>query len=243
MAYVLLLGAKSDIAKAIAHEYARHGYDLYVAARKSEELDGDVNDLKIRYSINAVNVEFDALDYDSHQAFWDGLDPKPLGVICVFGYLGQQNEAQTNFAIARRIIDTNYTGCVSILHIAANTMEEQKKGFIVGISSVAGDRGRPSNYVYGSAKSAFTEFLSGLRARLFHSQVSVLTVKPGFVYTKMTEGMDLPVRLTAQPEEIARAVFKAQQSGRNVIYTKWFWRFILLIIRHIPETIFKRLKT
>lgn len=243
MATVLILGAKSDIAKALAHEYAKGGYDLVLAARKQEDLQGDVSDLTIRYGVKVKCLEFDGLNYDSHQDFWDRLQPRPLGVICAFGYLGDQLEGERDFEEARRIIESNFLGCVSILNIVANYLEEQKKGFIVGISSVAGDRGRPKNYLYGSAKAGFTEYLSGLRARLFHSRVQVLTVKPGFVRTKMVEGMDLPEKLVAEPEEVARAIFKAQQKGRNVIYTKWFWRWILLIVRHIPECIFKRLNT
>ena len=243
MATTLILGAKSDIALALAHKYAKNGYDLCLAARNHQALANDVADLQIRYNVQVKTVEFDGLNYDSHQAFWDSFEEKPDGVICVFGYLGNQQEAEKDFKEARKIIETNFLGCVSILNIIANYYEEQKKGYIIGISSVAGDRGRPANYMYGSAKAGFTAYLSGLRARLHSSGVQVITVKPGFVYTKMTEGMDLPALLTAQPEEIARDVFKAYQKDRNVIYTKWFWRWILLIVRHIPEIIFKRMKT
>ena len=110
---------------------------------------------------------------------------------------------------------------------------------MVGISSVAGDRGRKSNYIYGSAKSALTAYLSGLRNRLYDAQVQVLTVKPGFVATKMTAGMDLPEKLTAQPEEVAEDIYKAQQNGKSVIYTKWIWRYVMMIIKMIPEWQFK----
>jgi len=138
-------------------------------------------------------------------------------------------------------MDTNYTGVVSLFNIIANDFEKRKSGFIVGISSVAGDRGRKSNYIYGSAKAAFTAYLSGLRNRLYDAQVHVLTVKPGFVSTKMTEGMDLPEKLTAQPEEVAEDIYKAQQKGKNVLYTKWIWRWMMLIIRSIPEFQFKKM--
>ncbi|MBD3267849.1 SDR family oxidoreductase [bacterium] len=243
MAYILILGAKSDIAKALADEYAKEGYDLYLAARNHHELDNDVNDLKIRYEIDVKNLEFDALACEKHQHFWESLNPKPLGVICVFGYLGDQKEGEQDFTVARRILDTNFTGCVSILNIAANHLEKEKKGFIIGISSVAGERGRPSNYLYGSAKAGFTAYLSGLRARLFKSGVHVLTVKPGFVYTKMTEGMDLPGAITAKPEEVARDTIKAQRKGKNVLYTKWYWGWILRIVKCIPEFVFKRMNS
>lgn len=134
---------------------------------------------------------------------------------------------------------TNYTGVVSLINIIANDFERRRSGFIVGISSVAGDRGRKSNYLYGSAKAAFTAYLSGLRNRLYEAQVHVLTVKPGFVATKMTEGMDLPEKLTAQPDEVASDIFQAQQKGKNVLYTKWIWRWVMMVIKMIPEWKFK----
>jgi len=241
MSYVLVIGAKSDIAKACAREYAKNGYDLYLGARNCSELDDFVSDINVRFGRKAVPVEIDVLDYDSHQAFYEGLEEKPEGVITAVGYLGSQELAETDFAETKRIIETNFTGIVSIVNIIATDFEKRKSGFIVGISSVAGDRGRKKNYTYGSAKAAFSAYLSGLRNRLFESGVSVLTVKPGFVYTQMTEGMDLPPALTAQPEAVARDIFKGQQVGRNIIYTKWLWGQIMLIIIHIPEIIFKRL--
>ena len=239
MSYVLIVGAKSDIAKAVAREYAKNGYDLYLASRDSNELEEFANDIRVRTQKEVQIVELDILDYKTHQAFYDSLDEKPLGVISAIGYLGEQNKAQLAFEEAQRIIDTNYTGVVSLFNIIANDFEKRKSGFIVGISSVAGDRGRKSNYIYGSAKSALTAYLSGLRNRLHDAQVQVLTVKPGFVATKMTEGMDLPKKLTAQPEEVAEDIYKAQQKGKSVIYTKWIWRYVMMIIKMIPEWKFK----
>ena len=239
MSYVLILGAKSDIAKALAREYAKHGYDLYLAARNSRELEPLVQDIFTRTQRTVKLLELDVLAYDSHQAFYDQLEEKPLGVISAVGYLGNQKNAQSNFNEARKIIDTNFTGVVSLLNITADDFEKKRSGFIIGISSVAGDRGRKSNYLYGSAKSALTTYLSGLRNRLYYAQVHVLTVKPGFVETKMTEGMNLPEKLTAQPEEVAKDVYKAQQNRKNVIYTKWKWYWLMLIIKMIPEWKFK----
>lgn len=240
--YILVLGASSDIGRAIAHEYARHGYNLHLAARNSKRLMNDVNDLKIRYEVKATVHEFDALDYDSHLQFYMSLDPKPEGVVCVVGYLGNQKKAEKEALETRKIIETNYNGCVSILNIAASDLEKEGKGFIVGISSVAGDRGRQSNYYYGSSKAALTAYLSGLRNRLAKKGVHVLTVKPGFVRTKMTEGMKLPPVITATAEKVARDIFKAQQKNKNIIYTKWHWKYIMLIIRNIPEGIFKKME-
>jgi short-subunit dehydrogenase len=239
MSYILIAGATSDIAKAIAREYAKHGYDLYLAARKPEELEALARDIRIRTGRKVEILKLDILDFDSHEAFYQSLEEKPLGVISAVGYLGDQQKAQSDFTEAKRIIDTNYTGVVSLFNIVANDFEKRKSGFIVGISSVAGDRGRKSNYIYGSAKAGLSAYLSGLRNRLYEAQVHVMTVKPGFVATKMTEGMDLPEKLTASPEEVAKDIYEAQRKGKDVLYTKWMWKYIMLIIKLIPEWKFK----
>lgn len=239
MSYVLIVGAKSDIAKALAREYAKQGYHLYLSARNSHELTDFATDLRVRTQSQVTLLDLDILDFDSHQAFYNSLEHKPIGVISAVGYLGDQEAAQTDFAKTKQIIDTNYTGVVSLFNIIANDFAQRQSGFIVGISSVAGDRGRKSNYLYGAAKAALTAYLSGLRNRLHSSNVTVLTVKPGFVATKMTAGMDLPEKLTATPELVASDIFRAQQKGKNVIYTKWIWKYIMLIIKMIPEFKFK----
>ena len=241
MDYVLIIGAKSDTAKAVAREYARHGYGLYLAARNSHELNDFTNDIRIRYGATAKCVDLDILDTQSHGAFYESLEEKPLGVITAVGYLGEQPIAQNDFDEASRIINTNFTGIVSLLNIVATDFEQRGEGFIVGLSSVAGDRGRKSNYLYGSAKAGYTAYLSGLRNRLTGTGVHVMTVKPGFMNTRMTKDMDLPPALTAQPEETAKIIFRSQQKQRNVIYVKWMWRWIMLIIRHIPEFLFKKM--
>lgn len=241
--YCLILGAKSDIARAIAHVWAQNGYHLYLAGRKAaSEIAPDVQDVSIRYGITAKAVEFDALAYETHDAFYAALDPKPDVVICVLGYMPDQKVSEQNPAMARDVMATNYVGCANILGIAANDMEGRKTGSIIGISSVAGERGRASNYLYGSAKAGFTAFLCGLRNRMALNGLHVMTVKPGFVYTKMTEGLPLPAPLTATPEKVAQDVFKAWKKKKNVLYTKWMWRWIMAIIRSIPEWKFKKMK-
>ncbi len=241
MSYILIIGAKSDIAKSLARKYAENGYDLYLAARNSSELKAFSKDINLRTQKEAKCVDLDILDLESHEAFYVSLDEKPLGIISVAGYLGDQDIAQSDFNETQKIINTNYTGIVSLINIIADDFEKRKSGFIIGISSVAGDRGRKSNYIYGSAKAALTTYLSGLRNRLHEANVQVLTVKPGFVATKMTEDMDLPEKLTAQPEEVANDIYRAQQKGKNILYTKWMWRWIMLIIKNIPEFQFKKM--
>jgi len=241
MSYVLIIGATSDIARATALEYAKQGYDLYLAARNVGALEDFANDVAERTQRTVKTVELDILNYESHYSFYGQLENKPLGVISAVGYLGDQNKAQLVFSEAKMIIDSNYTGVVSLLNIIADDFEKRGSGFIVGISSAAGDRGRKSNYIYGSAKAALTAYLSGLRNRLYCTTVHVMTVKPGFVATKMTEGMALPKMLIAQPEEVAKDIYKAQQKKKNVLYTKWLWRWVMLIIKMIPEWMFKRM--
>jgi hypothetical protein len=239
MSYVLILGANSDIAKALARVYCENGYDVYLAARNTTKLKSFAQDINIRTQKIAICLELDVLDFSSHQSFYHSLPEKPIGVISAVGYLGFQQEAQSNFVESQKIIDTNYTGVVSLLNIIADDFSARKSGFIIGFSSVAGERGRKSNYLYGAAKAALTTYLSGLRNRLNESGVQVLTVKPGFVATKMTANMNLPKKLTTQPGDVANIVYHAQQKKYNVIYIKWFWRWIMLFIKCIPEWKFK----
>jgi len=242
MPSVLLLGAASDMSVALAKKFASKGYSVQLAARNVSRLQPLISDMAIRYNCAVSAHEFDALKWDSHPSFFEGLDPKPDVVICVFGYLGDQEEARKNWAEAERIIQTNYTGALSILNLVANYYETKKQGVIVGISSVAGERGRQSNYIYGSAKAGFTAYLSGLRNRLYKEGVQVISIQPGFVYTKMTENLTLPKMLTASPDEVAEGIYQAVLKKKNTVYIKWFWRWIMLIIRSIPEPLFKKMK-
>ena len=241
MKYILILGASSDIAKAVARKYAKEGYNLYLAGRDIESLELLAKDIEVRFEQEVKVVAMDILDYSSHQSVYDGLEPKPYGVVVAVGYLGTQEIAQKDFNETQKIIDTNFSGVVSFLDIVANDFEQRAEGFIVAISSVAGDRGRKSNYIYGASKAALSAYVSGLRNRLYSANVQVLTVKPGFVATKMTQDMDLPQKLTAMPKEVADDIYKAQKGGKDILYTKWIWRYIMLIIKAIPEIIFKRL--
>lgn len=241
MKNALILGATSDMAQAIARKFAAEGYSLTLAARDLELLEPIAADLHVRSKVEVQTARFDAVEFGSHQSFYTMLENKPDLVVCVFGYMGDQIEVRTSPDETRRTIDVNYTGAVSILNVVANDFERRGEGAIIGISSVAGDRGRQSNYIYGSAKAGFTAYLSGLRNRLAKAGVHVMTVKPGFCRTKMTENLDLPAALTAEPEQVANAVFRGLEKKRNVIYALWMWRWIMLIIRHIPEFIFKKM--
>jgi short-subunit dehydrogenase len=239
---LLILGANSDVAYAVAKTFAKHKKaDIYLASRDMKLLEKKAQDLKIRYEIKAACLYFDAMDFESHLKFYQSLNPKPDVVVYAAGYMPDQKTAQKDFKEAKKIFDINFSGAAAILEIIADDFQKRGHGFIIGISSVAGERGRQSNYIYGASKAAFTVYLSGLRNRLFKRNVQVLTVLPGFINTKMTESMDLPGLLTAQPDEVAEDIYKAFRKNKDVLYTKWYWKWIMAVIKGIPEKIFKRM--
>lgn len=239
---VLILGAGSDIGMAVAHKYASLGHPVQLAARNIDGLATAKADIAVRHRVDVTLHAFDALNADSHAAFVDSLPELPRIAVCVVGYMGEQADNERDLAAATLVMRSNFEGPANILAELANRFEARGSGTLVGVSSVAGERGRATNYVYGSAKAGFTAFLSGLRNRLAKKGVHVLTVLPGFVNTQMTAGMDLPARLTAQPDEVANKIAAATAAGRNVIYVKPVWWLIMMIIRNIPEAIFKGMK-
>ena len=239
---ILVLGANSDVGYATARIFAeKEKATVILASRDMALLEKKRNDIQIRHKAEARVLFFDAIAFDTHKAFYDQMVPKPDIVILCFGILGNQEEAQHQFSHAREVVDTNFTGALSILEIIAADFEHRGHGVIIGIGSVAGLRGRQSNYIYGAAKGALAIYLSGLRNRLARRGVHVMTVLPGFINTKMTEGMDLPEKLSASPDQVATDIYSAYLKKKNVVYTRWFWRWIMLIIRAVPETVFKRL--
>ena len=239
----LILGGNSDIGMALARRFAQGGFHLLLTARTPESFDFIFSTtLQKDFSVQVEWVIFEGSDVESHRDFCAHLPQAPDVVLCVFGYLGDQQKAQEDFAEAEKIIHANFTGQVSVLNLAASDMEQRKSGTIIGISSVAGDRGRQSNYFYGAAKAGFNAYLSGLRNRLFSSGVKVITVKPGYVRTKMTAGFTLPPFITASAEEVADKVWKAFSRKKNIVYVRPVWRWLMWVIKNIPEELFKRLK-
>ena len=236
---VLFLGALSDIAKSTIQKFGENGYDLQLAARNIDDLKKLSTDLKIRYNTDINVYEFDILKTENHQNFIKNLKEIPSIVICAVGLLGEQKENENDTELRVKVLRTNYEGPVNIISDFANIFENRGFGTIVGISSVAGDRGRASNYIYGSAKAGFTAFLSGLRNRLAKKNVHVLTVIPGTVYTKMTLNSKLPKFFTSSPNNVAEDIYNAVIKKKNIIYTMKIWRLIMFIIKSIPEGIFK----
>ncbi len=245
MPTVLVLGATSTIARAVARELAGAGYDVVLGGRDAEELAILAADLRVRYAVSAETVELDALRYDTHAGVLEGVVARSgaalEGVVLAFGYLGEQALAEKSLEESRLVLETNYLACVSCLEILAPHFAERRSGFLCVLSSVAGDRGRQSNYVYGAAKAALTTYLQGLRNRMFPLGVAVITIKPGVVATKMTfGGARLP--LIAEPGVVAKGIVRAIARRSDVVYVPWFWRWIMLAIRLLPERVFKRLR-
>jgi len=242
MKSVLILGATSDVARELAILFAKaKTHNIILSARNTDQILPLKTDLEIRFDSKVSLLQLDAAAFNDHgpklQPFLNDIDV----AICCWGYLGDQKLAEANWQETERTITANYTGCVSALNIIANAMEKTGTGCIIGVSSVAGLRGRQSNYTYGSAKAAFSAYLSGLRNRLFKSGVHVMTVIPGFMYTKMTEHLNLPAPVTVTAQKAAAIIYKAYGKKKNIIYVSFLWRYIMLIIRSIPEFIFKKL--
>jgi decaprenylphospho-beta-D-erythro-pentofuranosid-2-ulose 2-reductase len=238
----IILGASSDIGVALAKVMAEKGINLILASRNVDRLNPLKSSLILKHSVSIDLLEFDATDYKSHQDFIADLPNSCDLAVCMFGYLGDQKLASENWEESMKIIETNFTGAVSTLNRIAEKWIPLKRGMIVGVSSVAGERGRGSNYLYGSAKAGFTTYLDGLRNMLFQHSIHVLTVKPGFVATKMTSHLELPAKLTSSPEQVAQAIMKATEKKKDSIYVSKVWFWIMLIIKTIPEGIFKKLK-
>ena len=242
---IAILGITSSIARALAEEFARDGHPLILAARDLEEAETIAADVHVRCGVEAQALELDAARFDTHDAFveecLDACENKLGGVVLCYGFMDAQIKAEADFVIARRTIDVNFTSAVSVLERFAEYFTERRTGFIAAISSVAGDRGRQSNYIYGSAKAGLSAYLAGLRNRMYHHGVHVITIKPGFVDTKMTFGLP-NLFLVASPQQAAKAMHKAIVKRKNTAYVPWFWRYIMLIIRHIPDWQFKKMK-
>lgn len=244
MQNILIIGATSAIAEATARLFAAEGARLFLLARNDERLQRLATDLRVRGASAVDSATLDVNDIGAHNGVLDRARAA-LGefdvVLLAHGTLGDQKRCETEVDAALQELQTNAVSTIALLTSLANLMEEQRHGTIAVISSVAGDRGRPSNYVYGTAKAAVTTFCEGLRARMHKCGVHVLTVKPGMVDTPMTEGLDLPKILLARPEAIASDIVKAVRKRKDTIYTPLPWKFVMMGIVHLPETIFKKL--
>jgi decaprenylphospho-beta-D-erythro-pentofuranosid-2-ulose 2-reductase len=240
---VLILGATSSIAIATMRRLAAQNAHFMLVARNSDRLTAVAQDLHTR---GAFAVDTWVTDLDDTAAHPEMLATaaQRLGRIDLalisHGVLGDQHAAETDFQFAAAILHTNFISTVSLLTWLGNYFQAQRAGTLAVVSSVAGDRGRKSNYVYGASKGALNVFLDGLRNRIDRDGVQVLTIKPGFVATPMTAHVPQNA-LFASPDQVARGILKAIERGRDVAYVPGFWLFIMLIIRTIPGRIFKKM--
>ncbi len=237
----LILGATSAIAQAVARELALLGYDLHLVARDGERLKVVADDLRARSSCHCSEMVVDLAETEQHAEILshsnEALGELDLALIA-YGTLGIQQECESDSNLAERELTTNFTSVVSLLNLLAGYMENKGSGSLAVITSVAGDRGRRSNYLYGSAKGAVSIYAQGLRNRLSRKGVHVLTIKPGFVDTPMTSGLGKNL-LLAKPEDVAKDIVGAIVRKRDVIYTPWYWFWIMLGIKMVPERWFK----
>ncbi|MCA1988761.1 MAG: SDR family oxidoreductase [Desulfarculus sp.] len=244
MPKILILGATSAIAQATARVFATEGAAFCLVGRGAERLEIVAQDLTARGAAETFCLEADLSDCEGHLELIQRADARLGGLdlaLIAHGTLGDQAAGQADFSIALKELQTNFLSAVSLLTHLANLLEPRGRGALVAISSVAGDRGRQSNYIYGAAKGGLSIFLQGLRNRLAPAGVRVLTVKPGFVDTPMTAAFNKGL-LWVGPEVIATCIHRGLAKGREVVYAPWFWRYIMLVIRAIPERFFKRLK-
>ena len=243
MSHVLIIGATSAIAQEVAKLYAEKGSNLFLVARDNKKLDQVAMDLKVRGAGAVDLLSQDLLDTDQHEIIIKKAD-EALGSIDIaliaHGTLPDQKQCENSVDQTLQELQINFLCSVSLLTLLANYFEKQEKGCLAVISSVAGDRGRQSNYIYGAAKGGLSVFLQGLRNRLSRTGVCVLTIKPGFVITPMTKDFKKGI-LWAQPEQVAVNIVNAIKKRKNVVYVPWFWRWIMVSIRAIPEGVFKRM--
>lgn len=239
---ILIIGATSAIAQETAKLYARDGAELFLVARSAFKLNSVKDDLLVRGAKRAETYVLDISELERHsemiQASIDTLGELDMALIA-HGTLGDQRLSEESVEKALEEFTTNCTSVISLLTILANYFEQRKRGCIAVISSVAGDRGRKSNYVYGAAKGALSIFLQGLRGRLAASGVKVVTIKPGFVDTPMTASLRKGL-LFASPRTVGRGIYDAMNKGKDVVYLPWFWRPIMLIVKSVPERVFKK---
>jgi short-subunit dehydrogenase len=244
MKKILILGATSAIAQAVAKRFASKGGSLFLVARDKEKLKAIEDDLRVRGAKIVESKVADLNDCSKHQEIIDSAIQVLSGLdvaLIAYGVLGDKAACEEDYLLAEKILKTNFLSVISLSILLKKYFMKQKKGCLAVISSVAGDRGRQSNYIYGSSKGGLNIFLGGLRNRLAPFGVQVLTINPGFVDTPMTADMKKGI-LFVSPDFIAKGIDRAITKGKDIVYLPWVWRPIMIVIRMIPEFIFKKLR-
>lgn len=244
MKKVLIIGASSSIATACARQWATQGTEFFLVARNAERLEQNRADLIARGATSVTVYTMDAVDFPAHPAMLESCLAALWQIdvaLIAHGTLPDQKACELDVDVALQELANNGTSVIALLTLLANHFEKQHCGTLAVISSVAGDRGRPSNYLYGTAKAAVSTFCEGLRARMFKVGVHVIDIKPGFVDTPMTKGLQLPSLLVSKPEQVGLRIVKGIERKVDVLYAPGFWRFIMFIIKNLPNMVFKRI--
>lgn len=242
---ILVIGAGSAIAQAVARRWAAEGAKLFLVTRNDAQLQEIAADLRVRGASSVATKQLDVNELDRHEAMIDAAvqDLGALDVVLIaHGTLADQAASERDVNLAVQLFQTNALSVIALMGRLANRLEPQGHGTLAVISSVAGDRGRRSNYSYGAAKAAVSTFADGLRARLFRAGVQVVDIRPGFVATPMTDGLKMPAPLVSTPEAVAGRIVAGIRQGRDVLYVPAFWWLIMLIIRLLPRALLKRMK-
>jgi short-subunit dehydrogenase len=242
---VVILGGTSAIAQAVARRYAEQGAALFLVGRDPGRLSAVAADLTARGASSVSMLAQDLDDCRLHESIL-ARSREVLGdldrVLLAYGILPDQRACEAEVGVALASLQTNYVSAVSLLTLVANALQAQGFGTIGVIGSVAGDRGRQSNYVYGSAKGGLAVFVQGLRHRLIATGVRVVLIKPGFVDTPMTAHLGKGGPLWASPQRVADDILRALDEGAATLYTPWFWRIIMTVVKLVPDAIFNRTK-
>ncbi len=240
---MIVLGSTSEVAQAFVEKALQEGEKfekIYLFTSNRETTERFARHIDVKFLQQSEIIELDLTKEIDYTVF-ENVNSNLL--FCAIGYLGEgTEEGLYDNKNTQKIIEINYSKLIPVINYFAHKFENRRSGTIIGLSSVAGDRGRQSNFIYGSAKAAFTAYLSGLRNYLFDKKVHVITIKPGFMDTKMTEGLPLNPKLTASPKQAADCIYNAFKKQKNTTYVLPIWGVIMMIIRNIPEFIFKKLK-
>jgi len=234
---VLILGGNSDVAKESIKQYLQKGFFVMAASRNTKSLEEFVS--KNAFHAKVTVLYFDAVDFDSHQKFYDDLSAKPHIVVYAAGFLAENEKALHDFGSARQMMQVNYMGAVSILNIIAMDKRNKSLERIIGLSSLSGVRGRKSNFVYGSTKAAFTTYLAGLRQELASRNIKVNALVIGYIRTKINEGLQLNESLIMEPNYVAKFIVNAGNSF--AIVPNFKWKMIYWILKVLPESLVAKL--
>ena len=234
MAWIILVGANSDMAKAAAGHFAKNGYNLCLLTRNPKNLNYLVSSLSQSYGVKVISRYFEIEHFLEYQNCWVDLQPFPEGIIYFIGYLGE-NSLSISYSQIEKVYNLNCIYAVKMFNYFSLKFIEINRGSLIAVSSVSGERGKSMHYLYNSAKSALSIYLQGLRLKLMDKQIKVMDIRPGFVNTKFTEFYGIKAKMAVSPEYAGEKIFQAYKSSRGIVYIPWWWRWLMLVVKLIPE--------